>query len=150
MTDYVKHQIRNANKNPVFFNITSFYTVNNVSAKLEVMKMSGNIKRQVTATLTVPADGSKLSPYVILRWWWKCQKNVNSQGTATSAVLADGSKLSPYVIPNHETMPKKIVRCKAKGWMTSEHKRDWLVVVWNRQYSCENGRCCCCMYWKDI
>jgi hypothetical protein len=67
MTDYIVHQIINTNKNPVCFNITSFYTVN-VSAKLAVMKMSGNIKRQVNATLTVLADGSKLSPYVILRW----------------------------------------------------------------------------------
>jgi len=30
--------------------------------------MSGNIKRQVTATWTVLANGRKLSPYVILRW----------------------------------------------------------------------------------
>jgi len=68
MTDYIVHQIINANKSPVCFNIALFYTVNNVSAKLVVMKMSGNIKRQVTATLTVLSNGSKLSPYVILRW----------------------------------------------------------------------------------
>jgi hypothetical protein len=117
MTNYIMHHIRNTNINPVCFNITSFYTVNNVSAKLVVMKTSGNIKRQVIATLTVLADGRELSPYVILRWWWKCQENINSQGTATLAVLANGIKLSPYVILNHETMPKRIVRWKAKGWM---------------------------------
>jgi hypothetical protein len=68
MAEYIMRQIRNENKNPVCFNIPSFYTVNNVSAELVVMKMSGNIKTQVTATLTILVDGNKLLPYVILRW----------------------------------------------------------------------------------
>jgi len=68
MTNYIMRQIRNANKNPVCFNIHSFYTVNNVRAKLVMIKKSGNIKRQVTATLTILADGNKLSPYVVLTW----------------------------------------------------------------------------------
>ena len=66
MNDYIISQIRNAQKNPVYFNMTSYYTVNNVSAKLVVTKTSGNTKRQVNATLPVLADSSKLSPYVIL------------------------------------------------------------------------------------
>jgi hypothetical protein len=51
MNDYIISQIRNAQKNPVYFNMTSYYTVNNVSAKLVVTKTSGNTKRQVNATL---------------------------------------------------------------------------------------------------
>jgi hypothetical protein len=38
MINYIMRQIWNANKNPVCFNITSFNTVNNVSAKLVVIK----------------------------------------------------------------------------------------------------------------
>jgi hypothetical protein len=103
---YLLSQIGNADETPVYFDMPPNYTVDDTGAKSVAVKTSGHEKVRVTVML---------------------------------AVLADGSKLPPYVILNRKNMPKEqlprgiTVRCRPKGWMTSDLMKDWLLVVWNRR-----------------
>jgi hypothetical protein len=66
----------------------------------------------------------------------------NIHAAVMLVVLADGSQLPLHVILNCKTMSKEqqrrgvIVRWQPKCWMTNEHMKDWLLVVWNRRLGC--------------
>lgn len=105
--DYSFGQIGNADETPVFFDMPSAYTVNEVGAREVRVKTTGYEKQRVTVMLCITADGRKLPPYIILK-----RKNM----------------------PKNEPFPGDvIVRVHEKGWMTAELMSDWIEVVWQRR-----------------
>jgi hypothetical protein len=102
-------QIDKTNEMPVYLDVLSSYPLDDNGAKSVVIKTSG-------------------------------YENIHA--AVMLAVLADGSHLPLRVILNCKTVPKDqlpsgvTVRCQPKCWMTNEHMKDWLLVVWNRRPGC--------------
>lgn len=111
--NYPMSAMGNADETPVFFDMVSNNTVNEIGAKTVTIKTTGNEKLRVSVMLTALADGTKLPPYMILK-----------------------RKTMPK-----EKFPKGIfVRCQEKGWMTSSLMKDWLNIVWNKRPNARQQR----------
>jgi hypothetical protein len=59
---FVLNQRGNADETPLYFDILSKYTVNEIGAKSMVLKTSSCEEMRATVMLAVLADGSKLPP----------------------------------------------------------------------------------------
>jgi hypothetical protein len=95
--NYLLSQIGNADETPVYFDMSSNYTVDDKGVKSVLIKTSGNEKMGLTVMLTVLADGKKLPPYLIYNW---------------------------KTVPKKQLPIGLIVRCRSNGWMTNELVRD--------------------------
>jgi len=52
---------------PVYFDMTSSYTINNKGAKTVQIRTTGNEKNWFTCVLAITANGNKLPPIVIFK-----------------------------------------------------------------------------------
>jgi hypothetical protein len=96
----------NTDETPVFFYMPANTTVDTKGSNSVPVKTTGHEKLRITVMLSVPADGRKLTPFVILE-----RKNLPKEKLPTGITF----------------------KCSENGWMMEELMVKWQKEVWHRR-----------------